>query len=117
MLVMESGDGVNLALGTPRHWLASGKPLGIAAAPTHFGPVSYQIVHDAANSRVTGEVQFAEDSTAGWAVLHIRLPGGLRVTAVDPESKAVVEPDGAGLRWTAPRGVAQFQATVARPAG
>ncbi|MCX7426566.1 MAG: hypothetical protein NTW96_13205 [Planctomycetia bacterium] len=114
MLVMESGDGVNLALGTPRHWLASGKPVGIAAAPTHFGPVSYQMQYDAAHSRVTGELRFAEDSTAAWAVLHVRLPEGLRVTAVDPESKAAVLPDGSGLRWTAPRGVLKFQATVGR---
>ena len=47
MLVMEKGDGLNLALGTAREWLASGKPVGIAAASTHFGPVSY---HDAIRS-------------------------------------------------------------------
>ena len=48
MLVMESGDGLNLALGTDREWLASGKPVGIAGACTHFGPVSYQMQYDAA---------------------------------------------------------------------
>ena len=112
MLVMESGDGLNLALGTARQWLASGKPVGIAAAPTHFGPVSYQMQYDAAKSQVSGEVTFAENSTAAWAVLHIRLPDGLQVKSVNAESKATVLRDGSGIRWTAPRGTLKFQATV-----
>ena len=112
MMVMESGDGLNLALGTERHWLASGKPVGITAAPTHFGPVSYQMQYDAAKSQVSGEAVFAENSTAAWSVLHIRLPGGLKVKSVNAESKATVLPDGSGIRWTAPRGTLKFQATV-----
>jgi hypothetical protein len=112
MMVMESGDGLNLALGTERHWLASGKPVGITAAPTHFGPVSYRMQYDAATSQVTGEAVFAENSTAAWSVLYVRLPGGLRVKAVDAESKASVLPDGSGIRWTTPRGTLKFQATV-----
>ena len=112
MMVMESGDGLNLALGTERHWLASGKPVGITAAPTHFGPVSYRMQYDAAKSQVSGEAMFAENSTAAWSVLHIRLPGGLRVKSVNAESKATVLPDGSGIRWTAPRGTLKFQVTV-----
>ena len=112
MMVLESGDGLNLALGTERHWLASGKPVGIATAPTHFGPVSYQMQFDPAKSQVTGETSFTDNSTAAWTTLHIRLPGGLKVKSVNPESKAVVLPDGSGLRWTAPRGTLKFQATV-----
>jgi hypothetical protein len=112
LMVMESGDGLNLALGTERHWLASGKPVGIAAAPTHFGPVSYQMQYDAAKSQVGGEAVFAENSAAAWSVLHIRLPGGLRVKSVNAESQATVTPDGSGIRWTAPRGSLKFQATV-----
>jgi hypothetical protein len=112
MLVMEKGDGLNLALGTERHWLASGKPVGVAAAPTHFGPVSYQMQFDAAKSQVSGELSFAENSAAAWAVLHIRLPDGFRVKSVNPESKATPLPDGSGIRWTAPRGTMRFQVTV-----
>jgi hypothetical protein len=112
MLVMEDGDGLNLALGTARQWLASGKPVGIASAPTHFGPISYQMQYDADRSCVTGEVSFADDSTAAWSDLHIRLPGGLRVKAVNPESRATVLPDGSGIRWTAPRGHLKFQTTI-----
>jgi hypothetical protein len=112
IMVMESGDGLNLALGTERHWLASGKLVGIAAAPTHFGPVSYQMQYDAVKSQVSGEAVFAADATAAWSVLHIRLPGGLKVKSVNAESKATVLPNGSGIRWTAPRGTLKFQATV-----
>jgi hypothetical protein len=112
MLVMENGDGLNLALGTAREWLASGSPVGMAVAPTHFGPVSYQMQYAPASSQVSGEVKFAKDSTAAWAVLHVRLPDGLRVKSVNAESKASVLPDGSGIRWDNPRGSVKFQARV-----
>jgi hypothetical protein len=111
MMVLENGNGLELAVGTAREWLASGKPVGIAGAPTHVGPVSYQIEYDPATSQVTGEVKFADNSTAAWAVLHIRLPGQ-RVKSVNAESKATVAADGSGIRWDAPRGSMRFQATV-----
>jgi hypothetical protein len=114
LMVMESGDGLNLGLGAARHWLASGKPVSIKNAPSHFGPVSYLMQYDAAKSQVAGEATFAENSTAAWAVLHIRLPDGLRVKSVNAESKATVLEDGSGLRWAAPRGILKFQATVGK---
>ena len=112
MLVMENGDGLNLALGTAREWLGSGKPVGIAGACTHFGTVSYQMQYDSTGSKVTGEVIFAKQSSADWAVLHIRLPEGLKVKSVDQESKATVVPDGCGLRWNAPCGTMKFCASI-----
>jgi hypothetical protein len=112
MLVMEKDDGVNLASATAREWLASGKPVGIVSAPTHFGLVSYQMQYDAGKSQVAGEVKFTDDSNAAWINLHIRLPGGLKVKSVNPESKAVVLPNGEGIRWEKPRGSVTFQATV-----
>jgi hypothetical protein len=115
-MVMEDGDGLHLARGTPRTWLASGKPMGIAKAPTHFGCVSYQMRYDAAKSRVTGEAMFAvaDGREPAWAVLHVRLPGKLRVTAVNPASGATVLPNGEGLRWNKPRGALRFEATVSK---
>ena len=112
MMVMEDGDGLRLALGTAREWLASGKPVGVAAAPTHFGRVFYQMRFDATRSRVVGEVAFPDRAPPAWVVLHIRLPGGLQVKSVNAESAATVESDGAGIRWKAPRGRRTFQAIV-----
>lgn len=112
MLVMENGDRLDLAMGTARDWLASGKPIGVDNACTHFGPVSYQMQYERAQSTVAGEVNQANNATAATTVLHIRLPGGLRVKSVNPESGAIVLPDGSGIHWNALRGKMKFQATV-----
>jgi hypothetical protein len=111
-LVMEDGDGLRLGLGTAREWLASGRPVGIAGAPTHFGAVTYEMRYDAAKSQVVGEVAFAKDCSAAWADVLVRLPGGLKVTAVDRASGATVMPDGAGVRWEKPKGKVKFVAAV-----
>jgi hypothetical protein len=112
MLVLENSDGLNLALGTAREWLSSGKPVGISGACTYFGTVSWQMRYDPAESTVTGEATFDKKSSAAWAVLHIRLHDGLKVRSVDSESKTMVLPDGSGLRWNAPRGTLKFRATI-----
>jgi hypothetical protein len=111
-LLMEDGGGLNLALGTDRQWLASGQPVGIEHGATHFGPVTFQMQYDKANSRVTGRVEFSQDRQCPWAKLHIRLPGKLRLVAVNPESGAEILPGGEALRWKSPRGKLQFQATA-----
>jgi hypothetical protein len=112
MMVLEKGDGLNLALGTAREWLGSGNPVGITDACTHFGKISYQMQYDSTGSKVTGEITFTEHSSAAWAVLHIRLPEGLKVKSVNFESKATVLPDGFGLRWNTPHGTMNFSATI-----
>jgi hypothetical protein len=112
ILVMENGDGLNLALGTSRDWLGSGEPVGIAGACTQHGKVSYQMQYDSTGSKVMGEINFDDHSSAVWAVIHIRLPEGLKVKSVDPESKAVALPAGIGLRWETPRGTIKFCATI-----
>ncbi len=112
ILVMESGNGLNLALGTDRDWLGSGKPVGISGACTHFGMISYQMQYYSTESLVTGEVSFAEHSSAAWTVLHIRLPGGLKVKSVDKASNAKVLLNGTGLRWEGPIGIVKFKASI-----
>ncbi len=111
-LVMEDGDGLHFALGTAREWLGSGNPIGISDAPTHFGRVSYQLRYDAAAGKVLGEASFARGFRAAWARLHVRLPGGLRIAAVNPESGATVLPGGECLAWKAPHGTVRFEATL-----
>jgi len=112
MFVLESEDGLNLASGTAREWLGSEKPVGIADACSHFGKVTYQMQYDSTESKVTGEIAFDDNSFAAWANLYIRLPEGLKVKSVNPESNAVVLPDGTGLRWKMPRGTIRFSATL-----
>ncbi len=111
-LVMEQGDGLHLARGTARQWLASGEELGVRQAPTHFGPVSYALRYDAAGHRVVGSVTFPSRSTPAWVELHLRLPQGLTARSVDAESGAALTPATATLRWSRPSGTAQFQVAV-----
>ena len=115
MLIMEDADGLQLALGTDRSWLANGQRVGIANAPTHFGLVSWQMQYDAAKRKVIGQVEFARSGNAGWATLHIRLPADQHIASVIPESGATILPDGSGLKWISPRGKISFQATVQSP--
>ncbi len=112
LMVMEQDDGLNLALGTDREWLASGETVGIANACTHFGKVSYQMQYDSGQSKVTGEISFEEKPLAAWANLHIRLPEGLKVKSVNPESKAMILSEGTGLRWETPKGTINFSALI-----
>ena len=103
VLVMERGDTLHLALGTPREWLASGEPVGVDDAPTRFGRVTYSIRYDAEAGVVRGEVAFPKEapSAAGTArtlreaILHLRLPGATET-----------------VRWEAPRGRRTFEARV-----
>ena len=113
-MVLEQGDGLQLGLGADRSWLASGKPVGIADAPTHFGRVSWNLQYDAAKAQVTCRAQFPEAPQAAWATVHVRLPGGLRVTAVEAGPAAELLPDGTGVRWKSPRGKMKFVAKVER---
>jgi hypothetical protein len=110
-LVMEDGDILHLGRGAARQWLGSGQPLGVTGACTHFGQVSHHVQYDAATSKVTGAVVFPETPPA-WVKLHLRLPGALKVKSVNPDSGAVIAPDGSGLLWNTPHGECRFEVSV-----
>jgi hypothetical protein len=111
-LVMEEGDGLHLARGTARQWLADGQEIGVAKAPTHFGPVTWRLRYDPAARRVTGEVTFPSRVPPAWVQLHLRLPHGLLARSVDAASGAALTDGGAALRWDKPSGTARFEAAV-----
>ena len=56
LMVMESGDGLNFALGTDQDWPGSGNPLGIMDAFTHFGRVTYELRYDPTTTEITREM-------------------------------------------------------------
>ena len=64
MLVMEIGDSLWLARGTPRVWLEQGKRISVSNAPTHFGTVAYEIVSDLDGGKITryGRVTVAQNA-------------------------------------------------------
>jgi len=117
VLVMEDGAELHLARGTHRAWLGNGGRVGIHEAPTHFGRISYEMAYDAQTRRIRGRVQFPENGVRGpiplqRAVLHLRLPQGVRVSDVTPESDAPLRREEAALRWTSPAGEYKFEAAV-----
>jgi hypothetical protein len=111
-LVMEEDDRLHLARGIERSWLASGKEVGIKDASTHFGTLTYRFSFDPAGSKLTGTIEFPASKVPYRAVLHCRLPEGLRVASVDRGSQATVAGDGAALEWNHPRGAVRFEAQV-----
>ena len=111
-MVREDGDGLQLALGAPREWLGSGRPVGVTNAPTHFGPVSYRLQYDAAKGSITGEVTFPKRTLPTAVTLYLRLPGGLKAVSVNPEAKAELLTDLGALRWQSPKGTVKFVAQV-----
>lgn len=56
MLLMEIGEDLFLARGTPRRWLEDGKEIAVSRAPSYFGPVSYRIQSHANQNRIEATV-------------------------------------------------------------
>ncbi|OGV71677.1 MAG: hypothetical protein A3K19_20570 [Lentisphaerae bacterium RIFOXYB12_FULL_65_16] len=110
-MVMESGDVLHLARGSARHWLGSGQPLGVQDMPTHFGRVSYELRYDEKARRVTGFVE-VPNSTAPGVVLHVRLPDGLKVTALRDAPGAAIGADGTTIEWRNLSGTVRFEAVA-----
>jgi hypothetical protein len=113
--LLEEDNVLQMAPGVPRSWLATGKPVGIAAAPTHFGEVSFDMTWDKTKNVVRGKAVFPQTKGVkplNTACLNMRLPKGFRVIAVNPEAKAELLPDGSGLRWNAPAGEYAFEAQI-----
>ncbi len=110
-LVMEESETLHLGCGAARQWLASGQPLGVTGACTHFGIVSYRVQYDPATGVVSGRVDLPE-KRPGRVKLHIRLEGGLYAKDVNPDSGASLAPDGSGILWEGRAGQARFEVKI-----
>jgi len=80
MLVMESGQTLWLARGTPRAWLEPGKSIVVQNAPTFFGKVSYNLA--AEDDRVWATVELPSRKSPQVVELRLRRPVGKTMTAV-----------------------------------
>ncbi len=101
-MVLEQDDGLHLALGAPREWVASGEPVGIDDAPTHYGHVSCRLSYDAAQKKLTGSVSVQADFLDRAIYIHVRLPDNAR--AVSAANGLVIADAGQALLWQHPRG-------------
>ena len=101
--------GLDLAFSTPRAWLADGKKIDVANAPTRFGKVSYTLERTGAT--IEGRLVLPADARhAGSAC---RVPAGERLTRVVVGSKAIA----ANRAGTIDLGIAHGTVTCARPSG
>jgi len=109
-LVFEDGTTLHLARGADRSWLTRG-PVGGTGFRSHFGPVSYQLTDDAAAHQVHGQVSLTAGRQPDTLQVHVRLPNGEKVTAVDDPAAHLLA-DGETLEWTHPAAEIHFTATV-----
>jgi hypothetical protein len=92
LLVWEDGDVLWLTRATPRAWLEQGKKISVKNAPTHFGPVAYEIVSDVDNGRIAATVEMpSRKALAGGVVLRLRHPTTAPIKSVTVNGKPWTE--------------------------
>jgi hypothetical protein len=74
MLVMEMGDDLFLARGTPREWLEDGKKIVLNHAPTYFGVLDYRIESFANQGRIVATVRPPNRQRPANFYLRLRHP-------------------------------------------
>jgi hypothetical protein len=82
LLVMEEGDDLWIARGTPKAWLDSGQRISVKHAPTRFGDLDYEIVSDVANNKITATVAVPSRVSPANILLRFRHPAGSRIRSV-----------------------------------
>ena len=74
MLVIEAGDELWLAPGTPRYWLEPGKVIKLYNAATIFGNVSYEIRSGIMPNTIEASLNLPENIPADKVKLFVRAP-------------------------------------------
>ena len=87
LLVMEQGDCLWLARATPRVWLGQGKNISVKNAPTHFGPLTYEIVSDVDNGKITAAVGMPSRNAPKAVLLRLRHPKAAPIKSVTVNAK------------------------------
>ncbi|MFI5381568.1 MAG: hypothetical protein ACHRHE_19900 [Tepidisphaerales bacterium] len=82
MLLLEEGSSLWLARATPRSWLEQGRKISVTNAPTHFGMVSYEIISDVDNGRITATVKMPSRQPDATVLLRLRHPQALPIKSV-----------------------------------
>jgi hypothetical protein len=88
MLVMEDGNELWLARATPRAWLEQGKRIAVKKAPTHFGPVDYEIVSGAERGKIAATIRMPSRRALGAVLLRLRHPRAAPIRSVTVGGKA-----------------------------
>ncbi len=120
-LVLETGDALCIGRGLPREWLASGKAVRVANAPTACGRISFELRYNRAARAIEGSVALPESCEASQLRVYLRLPGTITPRATDLPSGLRIDherPVAAGappcpmLVFERPRGNLRFSVPV-----
>ena len=84
MLVFEDPDDsvLWLAKATPRDWLADGKRIAVAGAPTRFGVVGFELRSEIGKGRVSGTLSLSFDRSRARTLVRVRVPEGKTMRSV-----------------------------------
>lgn len=82
MMVMERGQELWLAPFVTSNWMQDGQRVAIRNAPTHFGPVSYQISSSAHSGYIDATIEPPTRSVPAAICIRMRHPEGKRITDV-----------------------------------
>lgn len=74
MFVRESGENLYLGQSIPRNWLSNGNNIGIEAAATYFGPVSFRVESNVIQNRITAFVDPPGRNSPDTIYVRLRHP-------------------------------------------
>ncbi len=89
-LVMEEGDALWIARGTPRAWLEAGRRIAVSDAPTVFGPLSYTIEAGPSATSIRAALRLPQRTPGASVTLRLRHPNATPMRSVTVNGK----------RWT-----------------
>ncbi|MBR5767726.1 MAG: hypothetical protein IKX86_03510 [Clostridia bacterium] len=105
MLVMEDGDALWIAKGTPRTWLAQGCEIAVESAPTAYGNCTFTIRSDVENGLIRASVIVDLRRPLPTLKLRLRHPDGAKIRSAEVNGRpAAVAPDGETVVVENPRG-------------
>jgi hypothetical protein len=87
LLVMEQGDSLWIARAAPRVWLEQGKKIAAKNAPTHFGTLTYEIVSDVDDGKITATVEIPFRNPPKSVLLRFRHPKAAPIKRVTVNGK------------------------------
>ncbi|OQA02306.1 MAG: hypothetical protein BWY71_00060 [Planctomycetes bacterium ADurb.Bin412] len=82
LLVMEEGQSLWIARGTPRAWLEQGKKISVKNAPTYFGTLAYEITSDVDNGRINATIEIPNRNVPQSVNLRFRHPRQVPIQSV-----------------------------------
>lgn len=87
ILVLETGNELWLAPGTPRYWLEPGNVISLYKAATTYGNVSYELRNGTKDNTIEATITLPENIPDGKARLFVRAPFEKPIKSVQVDGK------------------------------